>query len=165
MQIRKRIAALPIVERLKAAPVLSTTPRTTMATITWAGTAGRITGIAAKGLLWAHRTINWAEVAQIVLQGLQILIVLTLLAGRATRSAWDALLEQSERLSRGYARLLLGPAPEPIVIITGPARPVPQPTGPIRAELEAMTCRQLMALTGTRRKLAKRQLLELALAA
>jgi hypothetical protein len=33
-----------------------------------------------------------------------------------------------------------------------------------RAELEQLTCRQLMALTNTRRKLAKRHLIELALA-
>jgi hypothetical protein len=140
-----------------------------MATTTWAGTAGRITGTAAKGMHWAHRQIDWAEVAQIVLHGLQALIALTLLAGRATRRAWDALPGLSERLGKAYARLLVGPPPAPVVIVTGPARPVPQPIGPLatrhRADLEAMTCRQLMALTGTRRKLGKRQLLELALAA
>ena len=72
---------------------------------TIAGAAGRITGAAARGLLWAYRTIDWAEVAEIVLHGLQILIVLTLLAGRATRRAWDALPVLSERLGRWYARL------------------------------------------------------------
>jgi hypothetical protein len=124
-----------------------------METTTWAGTAGRIL-----------RQIDWAEVSAIVLQGLQILIVLTLLAGRATRRGWESLLAMSEALGCAYARLLVCPAPQPVVIATGPAWPAPQPTGPMRAELEAMTCRQLIALTGTRRKLAKRQLIELALA-
>lgn len=134
-------------------------------TTTWAAAAGRITGTAARGLLWAHRTIDWAEVGAIVLQGLQILIVLTLLAGRATRRGWDALPLLSERLGRVYARMLAGPA----VIVTGPARPAVRPTAaPIvttrRVDLEALTCRQLRELTGTRRKLAKRQLVELAMA-
>lgn len=77
---------------------------TTITTI--AGAAGRITGTAARGLIWAHQTIDWAEVGAIVLQGLQILIVLTLLAGRATRRAWDALLGWSERLGRWYGALV-----------------------------------------------------------
>lgn len=89
-------------------------------TTTWAGTAGRLTGAAARGLLWAYRTIDWAEVAEIVLHGLQILIVLTLLTGRATRRAWDALPVLSDRLSRWYAHLLVPTtttaAPAPCVI-------------------------------------------------
>lgn len=118
---------------------------------TIAGAAGRITGAAARGLLWAYRTIDWAEVAEIVLHGLQILIVLTLLAGRATRRAWDALPVLSERLGRWYARLLVG-APEPCV-------------SSIRQELEQLSCRQIRQRYGIRRKLAKQQLIELALAA
>ena len=120
-------------------------------TTTIAGAAGRITGAAARGLLWAYRTIDWAEVAEIVLHGLQILIVLTLLAGRATRRAWDALPVLSERLGRWYAGVLVG-APEPCV-------------SSIRQELEQLSCRQIRQRYGIRRKLAKQQLIELALAA
>ncbi len=47
-------------------------------------TAGRVAGTTIKGLLWAHRTTDWDEAWAIVLHGLQILIVLTLLAGRAS---------------------------------------------------------------------------------
>lgn len=126
---------------------------------TIAGAAGRITGAAARGLLWSYRTIDWAEVAEIVLHGLQILIVLTLLAGRATRRAWDALPVLSERLGRWYARLLVGattaapaPAPKPCIIS-------------IRQELEQLSCRQIRHRYGIRRKLAKQQLIDLALAA
>jgi hypothetical protein len=120
-----------------------------MSITTMAGTAGRITGTAAKGLIWAYRTIDWAEVGAIVLHGLQVLIVLTLLAGRYSRRAWDAVPALSERLGHWYAGLIA---------------PTPAPTYK-RAELEQLTCRQLMAITGTRRKLAKRHLVELALAA
>ena len=102
-----------------------------MTTTTFAGTAGRIVGTAV-------RQINWAEVGAIVLYGLQILIVLTLLAGRATRRAWDILPGLSEQLGRAYARLLLGVQPAP-----------PQISAPIvtRHQLETMTCRQLMAVS------------------
>ena len=123
-------------------------------TTTWAGTAGRLTGAAARGLLWAYRTIDWAEVAAIVLHGLQILIVLTLLAGRATRRAWDALPVLSERLGCWYARLLAPAAPTPAPCVIS-----------IRQELEQLSCRQIRQRYGIRRKLAKRQLIELALAA
>lgn len=122
-------------------------------TTTWAGTAGRIAGTAARGLLWAYRTIDWAEVGAIVLHGLQILIVLTLLAGRATRRAWDALLVLSERLGHWYARLLAPTAPTPAPCVIS-----------IRQELEQLSCRQIRQRYGIRRKLAKRQLIELALA-
>lgn len=128
-------------------------------TTTWAGTAGRLTGAAARGLLWAYRTIDWAEVAEIVMHGLQILIVLTLLAGRATRRAWDALPVLSERLGCWYARLLLA---------TTTALPAPAQAAcviSIRQELEQLSCRQIRQRYGIRRKLAKRQLIELALAA
>ena len=62
-----------------------------MNTTTIAGTAGRLAGHAARGLIWAYREIDWAEVADVVLHGIKVLIVLTLLAGRLTRRAWDAL--------------------------------------------------------------------------
>lgn len=126
-----------------------------MNTTTIAGTAGRITGTTARGLIWVHRTIDWAEVGAIVLHGLQILTVILLMAGRATRRAWDALPALSEQLGRRYALLLLGkPAPAAI-----------HPLAELGAQLEALSCRELQALSGSRRKLAKRQLVALLVAA
>jgi hypothetical protein len=139
-------------------------------TTTLAGAAGRTIGTAARGLLWAHRQIDWAEVAAIVLHGLQILICMTLLAGRWARRAWDALPLLSERLGRAYARLIVTPQPEPIevpVLVLQPAvavTPAPIITNR-RVALEQLTNRELRELVGTRKRLAKRQLIELALAA
>jgi hypothetical protein len=81
------------------------TMETTRTTI--AGTAGRIAGTTARGLLWLNEQIDWPEVGQIVLQGLQILIVLTLLAGRYSRRAWDHLPVLSAQLGSWYAGLLV----------------------------------------------------------
>lgn len=138
-----------------------------MTTTTIAGTAGRIAGTTARGLIWANQQIDWAEVRAIVLQGLQVTIVLLLLAGRWARRAWDALPALSEQLGRRYARLLLG---KPVAIAVTPAVLVPAASAPIvtrrtAAELALLSNRELRELVGVRRKLAKRQLIELALAA
>lgn len=95
------------------------------------------------------RQIDWAEVRATAWHGLQVAIVLTLLAGRMTRRGWDALPVLSERLGKAYTRLLVGPPVTP--------RPVP-------ADLQALTRRQLQQLTGVRRNLSKRELIALALA-
>ena len=77
-----------------------------MELISIAGTAGRITGTITRGLIWANDHIDWAEVAQIVIQGLKVLVVLTLLAGRATRQFWDNLPGWSEQVGHLYGQLL-----------------------------------------------------------
>lgn len=115
-----------------------------MNTTTLAGAAGRTAGTVARHLI---HEVNWQEVAALVLDCLTALAILTLLAGRATRRAWDALPGLSEALGRWYARLLVGAA------------------RPCRRELERLTQRQLMAVVGTRRRLAKRELVELAIVA
>ena len=82
---------------------------------TFAGRAGRILGT-------TLALIDWAEVWATFLQGLQVTIVLALLAGRVTRHAWDSLPGLSERLGKAYTQLLglesappdPAPAPEPI---------------------------------------------------
>jgi len=78
-----------------------------MSITTIAGTAGRVTGTAIRGILWVHENTDWPEVRAIVLQGLQVAIVLTLLAGRAARGAWDALPALSAKLGTAYARAIV----------------------------------------------------------
>ena len=128
-------------------------------TNTLPATAGRIAGTAVRHLIWLERQIDWAEIGAIVLHGLQVLIVLTLLAGRATRRAWDALLELSERMGRCYSRLLVRPAASAPV-----APPLVHPLQPLAIELEQLTRSELQRIAGCRRRLAKAQLVALALA-
>lgn len=97
------------------------------------------------------------------------LVVITYRAGKATG---EAIAHRADQLAALFADLL---APRPAA---APVPPAPQreaqarPTAPhlraLREEcdrLEGMTQRQLMALAGTRRKLAKRQLVALLAAA
>ena len=132
-----------------------------LTTTTFAGQAGRILGTAARGLIWACRTINWAEVAQIVIQGLKVLVVLALLAGRGARRLWDGLPGFSERIGKAYAALLV--PHETVQSVQAPIA-TPQRAPHLQAlefELEQLMAtphRQLMAMAGTRRKLSKRQL-------
>lgn len=109
---------------------------------TLAGHAGRITGHAVR----LARLIDWAEVADLVVACLKILIVATLLAGRLTRRGWDALPGLSEQLGGWFSAQIIG-------------WPLPELT------FAGMTCRELQELTGVRRKLAKRQLIAIAVGA
>lgn len=172
-----------------AAPVI---PALTTMNTTLPRTAGRIAGTITRGLIWAYHEIDWAETLALVIACLQVLIVALLLAGRATRRAWDALPEASERLGRWYSRQLVGAArvtqridraslafalDEPEDEAPGyieqrhasrrtmsPPRAVREIQPWTRRDLEQLTQRQLMALAGTRRKLAKWQLIELVVA-
>lgn len=129
---------------------------------------GRTLGTAARGLVWAYRTIDWAEVAQIVIQCLKILVVLALLAGRGTRSLCDGLPGFSERIGKAYAALLV--PPKTVQTVKAPIT-LPQRAPHLQAlefELEQLMAtphRQLMAMAGTRRKLSKRQLVAMLAAA
>lgn len=124
-----------------------------MNTTTLAGAAGRVAGTTVRVIC----QIDWAEVAALVLDCLTALAIITLLAGRACRRAWDALPVLGERLGRWYARLLV---PAPAV----PAPPTVHPLAALATSLEALTRRELQALAGTRRNLPRRQLVALALA-
>jgi len=130
-------------------------------TNTLPATAGRIAGTAVRHLIWLERQIDWAEVGAIVLHGLQVLIVLTLLAGRATRRAWDALLQLSERMGRCYSRLLL-PGTASTAAPTAP--PAVHPLQALATELEQLSRSDLQRLAGSRRRLSKAQLINMALA-
>ena len=116
--------------------------------------AGRAAGTIARGLIWARDEINWAEVAQLVLDCLILLAGLTLLAGRATRRAWAALPVLSERLGRWYAQLLVPAVVAPVV-----APPMIHPLAALAVELEQLSCRELREMLGTRRRPAKSDLI------
>lgn len=109
---------------------------------TIAGHAGRITGHAVR----IARLIDWAEVADLAIACIKVLIVATLLAGRLTRRGWDALPGLSEQLGAWFSAQIIG-------------WPLPQVT------LAGMSCRDLQEFTGIRRKLAKRQLVAIAVEA
>ena len=169
-----------------AAPVI---PALTTMNTTLPRAAGRIAGTIARGLIWAYHEIDWAEALALAIACLQVLIVALLLAGRATRRAWAALPGLSERLGRWYSRRLVGEpgitqridpsglafaldepedeAPDYVERRHASRRNMSPPCA-VRAiqlwtsrDLEQLTHRELMALAGTRRKLAKRQLIAL----
>lgn len=127
-----------------------------------AGTAGRITGTAARHLIALERQIDWAEVGAIVLHGLQVLIVLTLLAGRYTRRAWDALVPLSERLGKAYSRWLVGPtteAPQVAVTVTTAPPSKPEPLCAIKLfAADGMSQRQIARTLGISRYRVKQAL-------
>lgn len=135
----------------------------TNAHITAARISGRIAGTTVRHLVWLNDQIDWTEVGAIVLHGLQVLVVLTLLAGRGTRRLWDQLPAFSERMGKAYSRLVVRTT-APTEQVTIAPQPVMSPLVTMAQELEQLTVRELMAIVGTRRKLAKRQLIEMAVA-
>ena len=135
----------------------------TNAHITAARISGRLAGTTCRHLLWLNAQIDWAEVGQIVLHGLQVLIVMTLLAGRGTRRLWDQLPVFSERMGKAYSRLVVRTT-APTEQMTIAPQPMVSPLVVMAQELEQLTVRELMAIAGTRRKLAKRELVAMALA-
>ena len=130
-----------------------------MTTISIAGTAGRIAGTTIRGALWINSQIDWREVGAVLLHGLQLLIVLTLLAGRLTRQLWDRLPAMSAQLGRWYANRINQPPVQP----AAPAEV--HPLAELGMQLEQLTSRELRALAGVRRKLPKRELVALLVAA
>lgn len=111
-------------------------------------TIRRIAGTTCRHLTTAYSLIDWQEVAAIVIHGLKILVVFSLLAGRATRRAWDSLPGWSERLGKAYVRLLgLEPTPvvEPEPVVKPEPEPSPAPVVDYASMLEALTVRDLRA--------------------
>jgi hypothetical protein len=133
-------------------------------------------GLAAGGR-WFFRTIDWPTVAAVVVDCLKALAVLCWLVAVEGRRL---LITASAALGRCYsAALASAPSPvvvtdrppvvtaSPVVVVAAPlvvAAPSPHPLAVVAASLEALTCRELRALTGTRRKARKAELVALALA-
>ena len=87
------------------------------------------------------------------------LVALIYRAGKATG---EAIAGRSDQLADLFSRTLVPADPAPMA--AQPLAPAPV-TQALVLELEAMSHRQLMALAGTRRKLAKRQLIAMVAAA
>jgi hypothetical protein len=129
------------------------------AAIRWTYRAGCFCG----RLLWPAihwiagvlQLIDWREVAAVVIGCLKVLVAFAITAAQA---AQPALVKASECLGRAYACLLVEPAAASLVA------PAVNPLMALAEELEQLTCSQLRQITGTRSKLAKRQLVALALA-
>jgi hypothetical protein len=107
------------------------------------------------GISWTWSQIDWRLVGAVVLDALKVLIAFTITAARASQ---PALVKASACLGRAYSCLLVEPAAASLVA------PAVNPLMALAEELEAMTCSQLRQITGTRSKLAKRQLVAIAVA-
>ena len=120
--------------------------------------AGRFVG----RLLWPAihftaavvRLIDWRIVAAVVIDCLKVLAVAIYVAVAMARRG---LIAVSAALGRRYAATVAPSAP------IAPA--AYHPAAVIAADMSALTCAQLRALTGCRRKLPKAQLIALAIAA
>ena len=98
----------------------------------------------------------WADAAEATARTVAHLAVITYMAGFGLGLACHRL---NDRLSAFWRRLL--------VRMPNATTPPVDPTADVAeavAQLQAMTHRQLMAVTGCRRKIAKRQLIALAIA-
>jgi hypothetical protein len=118
----------------------------------------------AAGGRWFFSTVEWPTVGAVVIDCLKALAVLCWLVAVEGRRL---LFSASAALGRRYAAAL-APAPSPSLVASAPsapsAPPIAHPLSLVAASLEALTCRELRALTGTRRKLSKASLVALALA-
>lgn len=129
-------------------------------------------GLAAGGR-WFAANIDWPTVAAVVIDCLKALAVLCWLVAVEGRRL---LISASAALGRCYsAALASAPSPmvaaplvtdRPLVVVAASpmVAPSPHPLAMVAASLEALTCRELRALTGIRRKARKAELVALALA-
>jgi hypothetical protein len=102
---------------------------------------------------WFFANVDWRLVAAVVIDCLKVLAVAAYVAAVMARRGLIAL---SAALGRRYAATLAPAAP------VAPA--AYHPAAELAAELAGLTCAQLRALTGCRRKLRKADLIALAVA-
>jgi hypothetical protein len=124
-------------------------------------TAGRILWPAIHALTaggrWFAANVDWPTVAAVVIDCLKVLAVAAYVAAVMGRRF---LISGSAALGRWYVARLVAVPTVPTVAVP----PVAHPMANLAADLEALTCRDLMALTGCRRKIRKAELIALALA-
>jgi hypothetical protein len=102
------------------------------------------------------RLIDWRFVAAVVFDCAKVLAVAAYVAAVMARRG---LIDASAALGRRYSAAVVPIAPALV------APPISHPAAVIAGELGALTCAQLRALTGCRRKIRKADLIALAIAA
>ena len=112
---------------------------------------------AADGISWLLAEIDWTEVRGTLADGARVLIAAVI---TVAITAQLLLVRCSATIGCWYAALLVREVDEP----APPVAPVQHPVMALADELEQLTQRQLMALTGCRRKISKTQLIAMALA-
>ena len=103
---------------------------------------------------WFFANVDWRLVAAVVFDCLKVLAVAAYVAAVMARRG---LIDASAAMGRRYSAAVVPIAP------TAPA--AYHPAAMIAGELGALTCAQLRALTGCRRKIRKADLIALAIAA
>ena len=141
-----------VTELLSAAVILMALDKLAVA-IRWTYTAGRLTGslwyaygvpavlATADAISWLNAQIDWHAVAAAVANGLKVVTALLITAVSLTCDAhkrWVGTIDWS--------------------LPAAPVAPALNPLFDLAAELEQMTSKQLKSLTGTRRRVAKREL-------
>lgn len=127
--------------------------------------AGRLTGrilwpvihATIAGLRWFHRNTDWSVVIPTVIECLVALVVAIWVGAQW---AHRTLVSVSEQLGRCYAAAVtcqqnLMATPVPAMV---------HPLASVAADLESLTCAQLRAMLGTKRRLRKAELIAMVLA-
>lgn len=123
---------------------------------------GRLAWPAIHWLAAVVRMIDWRFVAAVVIDGLKILAV-AVVAAVVTGHA--ALIGASERLGKLYAASIASMPDAPKAAAAAAVAPIVHPLAMIASDLESLTAKQLREITGSRRKVAKAQLVAAWLAA
>jgi hypothetical protein len=116
---------------------------------------GRLLWPAIRFTVATLRLIDWRLVAAVVFDCLKVLAVAAYVAAVMSRRF---LISASEALGRRYSAAVVPIAPAAVV------PPTFHPAAELAAELAGLTCAQLRAITGIRRKLRKSDLIALAIA-
>jgi len=91
-------------------------------------------------------------------------LLLAALAFRLGHLLGSAVHARNDQLAAAMVRLTVGEAPASKAVVTAqPCAPAVHPLAALAADLERLTSRQLQAITGSRRRVAKQQLIAAAL--
>ena len=162
-------SGLELLTEITAAGVLLLALDRLAAAIRFTYSAGRLTGrlwftyavpallMAADGISWLNSQIDWCFALGVTRDGLVAVAVALYLAGQHAKAA---LIGASERIGALYAAALVGSdqkatqaAPK-----ASQAAPMIHPLATLADDLLAMTASEIRALSGSRRRVAKAQL-------